>query len=292
MKVFQITLILFVVIVTSYLTVRFSSPSNNNSAVVKQDKQTTFERVMDTQTIRCGYAVWSPSISVDPNSEDISGYSYDVMNAVGEKLGLDVEWVEETGWGVAEQGLVSGRYDVMCTDVCIDAPRTKRVWYSQPFTYNFLYMFVRSDAKQFGSNLSDLNDSDATIAVIPNTILDYVSKSVFPKAKRLDVNDLSGDIDVMMAVQTSKADAALSNVYTIEQFNKNNSNSLKMIEEPVRVCQGGFLLPPGDIHLKHMVDTAITQLNVTGALEKILSKHTPNNGLYWTLPAKPYEIKE
>ncbi len=199
---------------TLFLFLLCLSPIN----ALAQDKETAFDRVIRTGTLKCGYATWPPSIVKDPNTGEMSGYSYDVMNAVGEKLGLEVEWAEETGWGIAEQGLVSGRYDVMCADVCLDAPRTRTVWYSRPFIHIPNFIFVRSDDTRFDESLAVLNDEAMKIAIVPNTILDYAARDNFPKAQRLDINDLAGNTDVIMAVVTRKADASVNLAYAIEQF--------------------------------------------------------------------------
>ncbi|MCB9985366.1 MAG: ABC transporter substrate-binding protein [Micavibrio sp.] len=253
------------------------------------ENESVYDRVMRTGTIRCGYAVWPPSVVKEPNTGKMSGYSYDVMNTVGEKLGLKIDWAEETGWGTAEQSIISGKIDAMCADVCLDARRTRTVWYSMPFTHNPIYTFVRHDDSRFDDSVETLNSSDMSLAVIPNTILDYAAREKYPLAHSFDVNDLGGNIDVIMAVTTKKADASFNNVYSIEQFNKNNEDKLKTVGEPVRYCHGGFLLPQGDMNFKQMIDSAIYELNGSGTLRKILAKNSPDDGRHWNSPALPYE---
>ena len=57
-----------------------------------------FDRVMESGKIRCAYATWPPLMDQDVNSGVLKGTSYDLMNAIGEKLDLEVEWTEEN-WG-------------------------------------------------------------------------------------------------------------------------------------------------------------------------------------------------
>ncbi|NCC21802.1 MAG: transporter substrate-binding domain-containing protein [Alphaproteobacteria bacterium] len=251
--------------------------------------KTTFDRVMESGKIRCGYASWAPSLMIDPNTGALSGYSYDVMNAVGEKLGLEVEWAEEAGWGVAEQGIESGRYDAFCVDVCMEPHRTKVVWYSAPFIYLPFYAIVRADDNRFDANRDSLDSESVTFAIIPNTLLDYAVRDVFPDSKRVDVNDLAGDGNVMMTVVGGKADSALSTYYPVTRFNENNDKKVKTVGEPVRTCPAGFLLPRRDTELKYVVDSAITQLRLSGRLEEIFQRYAPNDGRYWLLPTLPYQ---
>lgn len=254
-----------------------------------QDKETTFDRVIRTNTLQCGYATWPPVLMKDPNTGALSGYDYDITNAVGKKLGITINWAHETGWGTAEQDIVSGKIDAMCTDVCMDAGRLKRVWQSAPFFHGPLFVFVRGDDTRFDKSLDALNDPSMKIAVVPNTIIDYGVRARYPKATIVDVNDLGGNIDLLMAVTSGKVDASVNNAYSVEQYNKTNDKDVKMLGEPVRYCHGGFLLPQGDMNLKQMIDAALYELNTSGELKKIYLKYMPDDGIHWRTPALPYE---
>ena len=55
-------------------------------------KETTYERVMRTRTIRCGYFVWPPFLTKDLNTGALSGLNYDVAEEMGKLLDLKIEW--------------------------------------------------------------------------------------------------------------------------------------------------------------------------------------------------------
>lgn len=252
--------------------------------------QDVFDNVMKTGTIRCGYPIWPPSIAKDPNTKQISGYSYDFVMALGEKLNLKINWAEETGWGIAEQGIKSRRYDMVCADVCTDAPRTRNTWFSTPFTAIPNYIFVRADDHRFDQDQSKINDPEVKIAVISNTNLDYRAREFFPKATRFDVTDLGGDVDVMMAVATGKADVGFNLMSSIDKFNKNQKKQLKALnDKPSHYCYGALLLPQGDTRFKYMIDTSIHEMTSTGQLEKIIGAHFLNDKKYWRTPSYPYQ---
>jgi ABC-type amino acid transport substrate-binding protein len=248
-----------------------------------------FDKVLETRTIRCGYPIWPPSVAKDPNSKQISGYSYDFVMALGEKLNLKIDWAEETGWGIAEQGIKSGRYDMVCADVCTDAPRARNTWFSTPFTAMPNFIFVRADDNRF-DDWSKINDPAVKIAVVSNTNIDYRAREFFPKATRFDVTDLGGDVDIVMAVATGKADVSFNLLSSIDKFNKNQERQLKILgDKPSHYCYGALLLPQGDTRFKYMIDTAIHEMNSTGQLEKIIGAHFSDDKRYWRVPAYPYQ---
>lgn len=252
--------------------------------------QDVFDNVIKTGTIRCGYPIWPPILSVDPNTKKISGAAYDFVNAIGQKLNLKIDWAEETGWGVAEQGIKSGRYDMVCGPVCLDSARSRNIWFSEPFSITPNFVFARADDMRFDRNLSKINNSSVKIAVIPNTMQDYIARDHFPLAQRFDVTDLAGEVDVAMAVATGKADVGFNIMTSIDKFNRNQKQKLKAIgNEPIHNCYGALMLPQGDTRFKYMIDTAIHELSATGQLEKIISPYFPNDKKYWRSPSYPYQ---
>jgi hypothetical protein len=61
-------------------------------------KETSFERIQRTQTIRVSYAPYAPNVMVDPNTRQMSGIFYDIVNLIGQYLGMKIQWTEEVGW--------------------------------------------------------------------------------------------------------------------------------------------------------------------------------------------------
>ncbi len=259
----------------------------SENIVQEPKKETAFERIIRTGTIRCGYGLYVPELVKDPNTGALSGNDYDVMNAVGAILGLKVEWAEETGWGVAEQGLITERYDVFCNGVWPTPTRTKAVFYSRPFIYTPIYVFVSARKPLEGQDLSWLNQPQTTFAVIRNMALDTMVDFKFSKAKKFDVSILSSDAEPIMAVATGKADAGLSNYGSIKKYMDSNPGQIQLIQQPVAYEPSGFLMPQ-DEKLKHMIDFTLGHLLDTGVIKDILIKNLPDQEHGWRYPAADY----
>ena len=67
--------------------------------------ETAFDRITKTNTLRCGYAIATPWLMMDMSTNKLTGVDVDVIDLIAKKIGLKIDWVEETGWGTAEQGL-------------------------------------------------------------------------------------------------------------------------------------------------------------------------------------------
>ena len=241
---------------------------------------------MRTGTLRCGYAVWKPNLWVEPNTGEIKGFDHDIMTRVGDVLGLDIEWVEETGWGVAEQGLISNRYDVLCADVCMDPRRSRSAYFSLPYTINPQLVFVREGEKK---SFDELNSAEMKVAILPNTIFEDIADTIFPNAEKVNVNDFGEGTDIILSVVTKKADFSIGTYPGLNEYIKNNSGKIEILETPADYCLGSFMIPHGDNQLKHIVDNALTKLIVSGEVKNIIGQHTEINDLSWRHPQLPYQ---
>ena len=74
--------------------------------------ESTYDRVMRTGTLRCGYINYPPHFQIDPATGQKSGISYDIANEMGRLLNLKIEWVEEVGWATTVETIKSGRIEI------------------------------------------------------------------------------------------------------------------------------------------------------------------------------------
>lgn len=260
----------FIFILTGFFQESFAAPG-----------QTSFERVVNSGTIRCGYSVWYPQLIKDPNTGALSGFDYEVMNLIGSVLGLNIEWVEEVGWGVTEQGLVTKRYDISCNSFWGPPTRTKTALYSEPIVFHPLYAVIRQDMNGSLNDYEWLNSEKYKAAIIPGTIYDNVGLTAFPKAQKMNSFELSTDGNLMMDVASSKADFSYSNYTSVKKFLEDNPGSLKVIDKPVFVVEGRFLMPNDDFRLKHMIDDTIGFLVQSGEVDKIMRKYMKDDKKEW-----------
>ena len=254
-------------------------------------RETSFERVTRTNTIRCGYATWYPEMIKDPNTGKLSGYDYDVVNELGKVLGLKVEWVEETGWGVAEQGLITSRYDMACNAFWGPPARAKAANYSIPYVHHPVFPVIRKNLVGPQDSIEWLNDPKYKFAVHSGAIDDAIASNHFPKAATVDVLTLGTDGDAMMSVSTGKADFTFANWTGANRFLEQNPDSIKIIPIPIEVEGGALLLPNDDPRFKFMVDKGLKYLLDSGFIRSVMTRYMGNDPRAWRHPAESYETK-
>ena len=77
---------------TLYFTNRGDSPAISS-------RETAYDRVMRTRTLRCGYVLYAPAVMKSLNTGAFSGIVYEITELMGKRLGLKVEWAEEVSFG-------------------------------------------------------------------------------------------------------------------------------------------------------------------------------------------------
>ncbi|MDX2027482.1 MAG: transporter substrate-binding domain-containing protein [Alphaproteobacteria bacterium] len=291
MKLFHILLIIVLSFATAFGTAHYLISPPKTDMV----EGSAFDRVMKSSTLRCGYAVATPWFTVEPNTKKLGGIGYDITNILADKIGLKVDWIEETGWGVAEQGLVTGRYDMLCGSVCVDPRRAKAATYSTPFLHIPILAVVRADDKRFdnlANPLQVLNAKDIKIGVKNGHVFEFIANEQFPLTEKIYANDISDDTEFFQMLKSRKIDIAFSGQITVDLYNEKNADKVKSLPVAVRFCNGAFMMPLGDARMKYMIDNAIGEINSSGQIRAVLNRYVkPDDPLYVRTPTLLFRDK-
>ena len=57
-------------------------------------KESVFEKVVSSGELNCAYAIWPPFFSKDALTGELSGFNYDIIEAVGRELGLKINFAK------------------------------------------------------------------------------------------------------------------------------------------------------------------------------------------------------
>jgi L-cystine transport system substrate-binding protein len=97
---------------------------------------------------------YSPFSFHDPESNELTGYDVDVITAVADELGMEVEF-SEVPWDAIFAGLEAGRYDVVANQVSITEERQEVYDFTAPYTVSTGAIVTRADDTSV-SGLEDL----------------------------------------------------------------------------------------------------------------------------------------
>lgn len=254
------------------------APEVKNDAV----KETAFDRVMRTRTIRCGYFVMDSLLTKDLKTGRMAGPGYEIVVAMAKNLNLKVDWVSEAGFAAMAEDLKNGRYDMVCTPFAPNAARAQvmdlsRTAFSQPFTV----WLHKDDPRLLQPDQSWLNTPATKFTSIDGTAISTVVRSFFPKATIVSLPELTPVNDIFLELSSRKVDAMGITTYNAAKFAERNDGIIRrygdlVISNPPYQ----YALPKGDYELTSMVNIALEELIYNGIVDGILDRYDPQKIYY------------
>lgn len=256
-------------------------------AISKQE--TAYERVMRTRTLHCGYAPWPVTEEIDPNTKAVKGMVPDFTTALGQKLGLKIEWTQEVIWGQEPEALATGKIDAVCsTDGPWSYTSAAVVDYTEPMAFFPVYLTGREHSAKF-TNLSEVNSPSITFSSIEGDISLAMPMDKFPKAHRFELPGSADPGLLMTNIVDGKADLVVLDALTTDQFNKNNDKKLaRLYDKPMAVINMSFCVGKGQGDLLQMLNQGFRLLESLGISDEILDRYDPEHKLFYR-PAKHWQ---
>ena len=275
MKILQIVLVVLLSIATA-LGTSFYLSSLHEQVKASSVSETTYQRVMRSGTLRCGYTPYSVGFIKDANTGQMSGIYYDVITRLAENLGLKVEWVEEVGWSSQIEGLNAKRYDLICSPVSLNSNRAREADFSIPLYYSPVHIWAKKDNTSLPPDLKSLNQENIRISTLDGEQTSAFAKQFFPKAKEVSLPQSSPFSDLLLQVTTGKADIVFAEPTVVFEFIKNNLDSLKQItsnDQPLLVVPNIILLPRGEYAFKEMIDNGLREMFNSHIIDMAIDKY-------------------
>jgi len=241
--------------------------------LIKQDKYVT-EGVIENNELRVGYIIYPPLLTKDANTGELSGISYDLVEEVAKELGLTANWVEEVGWGTAIEGLDTGRYDVLGTQMWPNEAREKKAVFSVAPMNSVIYPYVKKGDDRYSSDLSVINAPENRIIALDGEMAVFIAQEDYPKATLNTLSQLSSYAEVFLNITQNKADISFAEPSAAEDFLNANPGSIERVgNEPVRSFGNSFAFDKENTDLHALWNKALNKVIKKGAVEKILEKY-------------------
>lgn len=122
-----------------------AATETTTEATAEATTEATAETSGETMTVRVASdATWPPFEMVDEQTKEIVGFDIDLMNAVAEKGGFEVEYVN-VGFDPLLAGMAQCQYDAAISSITITDDRKKSMLFSDPYFEAGQVVTVRAD---------------------------------------------------------------------------------------------------------------------------------------------------
>lgn len=201
----------------------------------------------------------------EDGSGDLTGFDVEIAQAVGEELGVEVEF-EETQWDAIFAGLEAGRFDAIANQVSITPEREQDYTFSQPYTYSTGVVVVPADDDTI-SSFEDLAGKRTAQSLTSNWY-------ALAEESGATIEAVEGWAQSVALVEQARVDATINDKLTfLDHQKQTGSDALKIAAETEDESQSAFALRQGSDALAAAIDEALATLAADGTLAEISEKY-------------------
>lgn len=284
-NVLKIVGLIVLVVIVSLISVKMFVPKSSK----KSDDLA--QKVLASKEIRAGYVVYPPQLIKDPNTGELSGIFYDALETAAKNLGLEVNWVEEVGWGTMIEGLNAGRYDIVGSPAWPSSVRATQADFTIPLTYSVIALATRANDTRFDNSLDAINSSNVKVSIIDGEIAQQIVKEQFPNIGIVSLPQLADKSQSLLDLVTGKADVSFVEPLEIDRFLKNNPGTIKNARpnDPVRIYGNVMIVPQGQESFKAMINVALQEELNSGYIDSLVQKYQTSPNSYYPV-SKPFAL--
>ncbi|MFT4260780.1 amino acid ABC transporter substrate-binding protein [Microbacterium sp.] len=250
----------------SALTACSGSTAPEESGSSSSDSGSDFGLVKDGTLTVATEGTYRPfSFHEDNGTGDLTGYDVEIIQAVGDKLGLTVEF-QETQWDAIFAGLDAGRFDVIANQVTINDEREENYLFSAPYTVSPGVIIVAEDDDSITS-FDDLAGKTAAQSLTSN----WNDLAVESGAT---VEAVEGWAQAVALLRQGRVDATINDKLTFLDYEKTDGpTGLKIAAETDDAGEQAFTFTKDKQALVDAVDGALEELRADGTLAEISTKY-------------------
>jgi L-cystine transport system substrate-binding protein len=198
-------------------------------------------------------------------SGDLTGYDVEVITAVAEELGVDVEF-EETQWDAIFAGLDAGRFDVIANQVSITPEREEDYDFSTPYTVSPGVVVVREG----DTSIKAFDD------LAGKTTAQSLTSNWYELAQEsgAQIQNVEGWAQAVALLQEERVDATINDRLTFLDYeNTEGDTGLEIAVETDEDSRSAFAFRKGSDELVKAVDEALATLQEDGTLAELSEKY-------------------
>lgn len=198
-------------------------------------------------------------------SGDLVGYDVEVVEAVAERLDLEVEF-QETQFDAIFAGLEAGRFDVIANQISINPEREESYLFSEPYTVSPGVVVTSADNEDITS-LADLEGKTTAQSLTSNWF--EVAES-----NGATVEAVEGWAQAVELLEQGRVDATVNDELTfLDYTNERPDAPIKIVAETEDASLNAFAFAQGKEDLVSAVDEALVELREDGTLAELGEKY-------------------
>ncbi len=213
-----------------------------------------------------------PPITYHDEDGELTGFDVEVAKAIGEKLGVEVEFVEAE-WDSLLASIDSGRIDTVINAVSVTEERKEKYDFTEPYVSLYRHIITRGD----DDSITSLDDLDGK-KVAENITNEYLPTLEALGVEVVPIDSLQQAFDL---ISSGRADFTVLEDVQFGPYMKENPDANFKIAFTINDNEEDvdqFAIPTKkDIDLHDAIDGALNALKEDGTLAELSEKYFEND---------------
>lgn len=219
---------------------------------------------LSQDTIVIGLDDEFPPMGFRDENNEIVGFDIDLAKAVGEKLGVEVQF-QPIDWNAKEIELESGKVDALWNGLTITDERKESMDFTDPYIENKQIIVVKND-----SEIQSKADLDGKVVGIQDgsSAVDAVNADELASAIELSTYDTN--ILALADLDIGRVDAVVADEIVLRYYLAHNDNDFRVIEDGDFGDEVyGVAVKKGNTELLTAIQAALDEMDADGTAAEI-----------------------
>ena len=224
----------------------------------------------DTVVYKVGTEPTFPPFDTTDEDQNIVGLDMDIMKAIGEDQGFEVEF-ENLSFDGLIPALQAGNIDIVAAGMNKDDPeRQEQVDFSDAYYESQLFVAVPVDNDTINS-IDDLT-SDLRVAAQTGTPGAEKVKELADSGQIGEAVILDGLDTVMMQLINGDVQAVINDKPVTEAYMAKQPDKIKMVGEALNAENYGFAVQKGNTELLEKINAGLANIKEDGTFDELVDK--------------------
>ncbi|TET42911.1 MAG: basic amino acid ABC transporter substrate-binding protein [Dehalococcoidia bacterium] len=209
-------------------------------------------------------ATWPPFESVNEQTKEIEGFDIDLMTAIAERAGLEIEFIN-VAWDPLLAGIAQCQYDAAISAMTITEERKKQFLFSDPYFEAGQLVIVRIDN-------TNITDKDALAGKVAGAQIGTTGSF---EVEKIEGATLKTYDDIGLAMQdlmNGQIDAVVADNPLALGYVGKNPDKLKAVGEVFTEENYGIAVCKTKADLVEKINAGLKAVKEEGLIEKLVEK--------------------
>lgn len=242
-----------------------------DDAVEDSGEQDLLAKVKDEGTLIVGTEGTYPPFTFHDETGALTGFDVEIAREVGERLGVEVEFLE-TQWDAIFAGLDASRFDMVANQVGINAEREESYEFSNPYITSTAVLVVGADETEIAS-FDDLEGKLSAQSLTSNY-------GEIARSYGAELEGVEGFNQAIELLNSGRVDATINDNLTVLDFLKQRPDAnIEIVDESSDAAQSALLFRKGSGAIVEEANKALADMIEDGTYDEISERWFGENVL-------------